>query len=158
MSLFKTILMVFIYFPTGNAQSLIRECITSTGNYISENGTTVQQTIGQSYGTTSNYSDNIRYNPGFQQPVFTIETIKSSIDVTVFPNPTSNLITIETLTELKEITLQITNIAGQILFNEKTGVFKSRIIDCSDWANGTYLITLSDPENSLYSSKLIISK
>lgn len=140
------------------AQTLKRQCIASTGNCILENGTTVQQTIGQPYGTTSYYSNKTRYNPGFQQPVFSVETIKSTINATVFPNPASNQITIETNLTLENVIIQIIELSGKLVLNEKTNEFKSYTINCADWSNGVYLITLSDSKNNLYSSKLIISK
>lgn len=148
------------------AQTLKRQCIASTGNSssmlpspIGEGlGVRFQQTIGQPYGTTSYYSDKTRYNPGFQQPVFSVEIIKSSINATVFPNPTSNQVTIETTLVLENVIIQIIELSGKLVLNEKINEFKSYTINCADWSNGVYLITLSDSKNNLYSSKLIISK
>lgn len=156
---FGVILISHISYLTSSfAQTLKRQCIASTGNCILENGTTVQQTIGQPYGTTSFYTNKTRYNPGFQQPVFSVETIKSSINATVFPNPASNQITIETNLTLENVIIQIIELSGKLVLNEKINEFKSYTINCADWSNGVYLITLSDSKNNLYSSKLIISK
>lgn len=140
------------------AQTIKRQCIASTGSYITDNGTTVQQTIGQPYGTTSYYSNKTRFNPGFQQPVYRIETIKSRINATVFPNPASNQITIETTVLLEDVTIQILDISGKLVLNENIKEFKNYSIDCSNWSNGTYLISLADSKNDLYSSKLIITR
>jgi len=140
------------------AQTLKRQCIASAGNCMLVNGNMVQQTIGQPYGTTSYYNNKIRYNPGFQQPVFSLETIKSSINATVFPNPTSNQITIETALVLENVIIQIMELSGKLVLNEKINQFKSYTINCAAWSNGVYLIALSDSKNNLYSSKLIISK
>lgn len=152
------ICILFICFSTGQAQTLKRQCIASTGSYVSENGTTIQQTIGQPYGTTSYYSNTTRFNPGFLQPVFRIENIKTSINATIFPNPTSNQITIETTIILENVVVQIVDINGKLLLNKKIDELKSYTIDCSDWSSGAYLISLSDSKNALYSSKLIITR
>lgn len=150
--------ILFIFFSKGDAQTLKRQCIASTGSYVSENGTTLQQTIGQPYGTTSYYSNTTRFNPGFLQPVFRIETIKSSINAKIFPNPTANQVTIETTIILENVVIQIVDITGKILLNQKIAEFKTYTIDCSNWSNGAYVISLADSKNSLYSSKLIITR
>ncbi len=152
------LIILLIFFSKVDAQTIKRQCIASTGSFTTENGTTVQQTIGQSYGTTPYYSNKTRFNPGFQQPAFRIENIKSRIDATVFPNPTSNQLTIETAILLEDVTLQILDISGKLLLNENIKEFKTYSIDCSNWSSGTYLITLSDAKYDLYSSKLIISR
>lgn len=152
------LLILFVFFSKADAQTIKRQCIASTGSYITDNGTTVQQTIGQPYGTTSYYSNKTRFNPGFQQPVYRIETIRSRINATVFPNPASNQITIETTVLLEDVTIQILDIGGKLLLNENIKEFKNYTIDCSNWSNGTYLISLSDSKNDLYSSKLIITR
>jgi hypothetical protein len=87
-----------------------------------------------------------------------METIKSTINAKVFPNPASKQITIESNNTLENVVVQIVDMSGQILLNEKVNEFKSYTIDCAAWANGFYLITLSDSKSDLYSSKLIISK
>jgi|GEM_PF-718130 len=152
------VFIFFILFSEGQAQSLKRQCIASTGSFISENGTTVQQTIGQPYGTTSYYSSKIRFNPGFQQGVFRVETIKSTISAKIFPNPASNQITIETSSILEDVLLRIVDVSGKLVFNEKLNELKSYTIDCYNWSNGVYVISLSDSQNALYSAKLIISR
>lgn len=150
--------ILLIFFSTGDAQTLKRQCVASTGSYVSENGVTLQQTIGQPYGTTPYYSNTTRYTPGFLQPVFRIENIKSSIDATIFPNPTSNQVTIESTIILENVLIQIVDINGKILLNQKIAEFKTYTIDCSNWSNGAYVISLADAKNSLYSSKLIITR
>lgn len=151
-------IILLAFFSTVDAQTLKRQCVASTGSYVSENGTTLQQTIGQPYGTTSYYSNTTRFNPGFLQPVFRIENIKSSIEATIFPNPTSNQVTIESSIILENVIIQIVDINGKILLNQKINEFKTYTVDCSNWSSGVYLISLADSKSSLYSSKLIISR
>ncbi len=156
--IWPSLFILFIFSLNCNAQSLKRQCVASAGSLISANGAAVQQTIGQPYGASTYYSDETRFNPGFQQPVFRIETIKSTINAAIFPNPASNKITIETNVQLENVTLQIIDLNGKLVLNEKINEFKSYTIYCGNWANGAYLIILSDSKNDLYSSKLIISR
>ena len=152
-------LIVFALFNSlADAQTLQRQSISSAGSTMSANGNIVRQTIGQSYGTTSYYSNEIRYNPGFQQPVFRVETISSSISASVFPNPTSKQVTIETSIVIENAIVKIIDMNGKLLLNETTVKLKNYTINCSDWADGVYFITLSDSRHNLYSSKLIIAK
>ncbi|MDO9187237.1 MAG: T9SS type A sorting domain-containing protein [Bacteroidia bacterium] len=153
-----SLFLLLVFFSTGDAQTLKRQCVASTGNYVSENGTTLQQTIGQPYGTAPYYSNTTRFTPGFLQPIFRIENIRSSIEATIFPNPTSNQVTIESTILLENILIQIVDITGKILLNQKVNEFKTYTIDCSNWSSGVYLISLADSKSSLYSSKLIISR
>ncbi len=150
--------ILLVFSSTSNAQTLKRQCVASTGNYVSENGVTLQQTIGQPYGTAPYYSNTTRYTPGFLQPVFRIENIKSSIDATVFPNPASNQVTIASTIILENVVIQIVDITGKMLLNQKIAEFKTYTIDCSNWSTGAYVISLADSKNSLYSSKLIITR
>ena len=150
--------ILLVFFSTGEAQTVKRQCVASAGSYVSENGITLQQTIGQPYGTAPYYSNTTRFTPGFLQPVFRIENIKSSIEATIFPNPTSNQITIETTVILENVLVKIIDINGKLLLNKKIDVLKNYTIDCSDWSSGAYLISLSDSKNALYSSKLIITR
>jgi hypothetical protein len=155
---FRIFLFLFIYHTNVSAQSLKRECVASTGSSTTTDGTSIQQTIGQPYGTAPNYSNNIKFTPGFQQPIYKIEVIKSTINVSLFPNPTSERVTIQAASPLENVTVQIIDMNGKLLLNEKINELKSYTINCSNWANGVYVITLSDSKNDLYSSKLVISR
>lgn len=151
-------LVLLVFLSEAGAQTLKRESVSSSGSSVIINGASLQQTIGQPYGTNSNYGNKTRFNPGFQQPVFRIETIKTTINAKVFPNPASNQVTIETLKMLENVLVQIMDMNGKLVLNEKLNEFSSYAINCSDWSNGMYLITLSDAKSDLYSSKLIISR
>ncbi len=141
-----------------NAQSLQRETIASSGAYVIGNGTLIRQTIGQPYGTSSNYDNGIKFNPGFQQALFSVETINSTIDLLIFPNPATRQVTIKTTSVLENVNLQIIDANGKILISEKLNEFTSYTANCDTWANGVYLISLYNSKNNLYSSKLIINK
>jgi hypothetical protein len=88
LQLWRILLCIIFLFNSpskGHTQSLKRQSIGSAGSSKSETGTTIQQTIGQPYNTTSYYSNEVRYNPGFLQPVFRIEGIKTSISAKIYP-------------------------------------------------------------------------
>ncbi|MES2592353.1 MAG: T9SS type A sorting domain-containing protein [Bacteroidota bacterium] len=154
------VLAFFVVFILGygTAQTLQRQCIGSGGTFMVDNGVLIQQTVGQPYATNTNYSDGITYRPGFQQPIFKIKLIHSTISLNVFPNPATSWVTLQCDNILKDVIIRVVDIAGKLLIEEKIAEFKSYTLNCEDWINGTYLITASDSQNNSYSSKLMILK
>ena len=159
-SLKSCMLVFFLIFYTiqCNSQTLQRESIASGGDYIINQGTLIQQTIGQPYGTQTSYGNQITYRPGFQQPVFKLELIHSTISLKVFPNPATSSVTIQSSTTLADVLIQINDMSGKILISQQISEFNSYSLNCENWANGFYTISVSDAKNNKYSSKLIISR
>lgn len=148
-------LTVFIL-SYSEAQTLQRQCIGSGGTYMLDNGLIIQQTVGQPYATNTSYSDGITYRPGFQQPIFKIKLIHSTISLNVFPNPATSWVTLQCENILKDVIIRVVDITGKLLIEEKIAEFKIYSFNCDEWVNGTYLITASDSQHNSYSSKLII--
>ncbi len=141
------------------AQSVSRQCVASSGGtYLLSNGMLISQTIGQSYGTKADYSNGVSYRPGFQQPVLQIQLIHTTISLKVFPNPAVNSVTIQSQNVIKDALIQVVEMSGKILIRQQMSELTTYTFNCEDWANGNYIITVSDAQNHLYSSKLIILK
>lgn len=140
------------------AQSLQRQSVSCAGGYIYTEGTLVRQTIGQPYSTTTKYNDNITYRPGFQQPIFKINLIHTNINLDVFPNPATNWVTLKSSKSLSNVKIQVVDISGKLIVSQEVEEFKSHTLNCEEWPNGTYVISLSDGGQNGYSSKLIILK
>lgn len=151
-------ILLIVSQPNAVAQTLQRQSIGSAGSYIYTEGTLVQQTIGQPYSTATKYDDNITYRPGFQQPVFKINLIHTNINLDVFPNPATNWVILKTSKTLTNVKIQVVDITGKLIINQDVEEFKSHTINCEQWPNGTYVISLSDGGKNSYSSKLIILK
>lgn len=65
------------------------------------------------------------------------------IDGSIYPNPTSNLITIEFQTDLPELALEVISLNGAKVLSQQvrsTGGMVKEILDLSGLAKGTYLI------------------
>jgi hypothetical protein len=70
-----------------------------------------------------------------------VKEISKSNEITVYPNPTSNLITIE---NSNNSTLSITSAEGKIIFRGKiNGRF---VFDLSKYASGVYALRLQTDE------------
>ncbi|MFY9310498.1 MAG: T9SS type A sorting domain-containing protein [Bacteroidia bacterium] len=140
------------------AQSLQRQSIGSGGNYMFSDGALIQQTVGQPYSTQTLYEDNIAYRPGFQQPIFKVNLIRSNISMDVFPNPATSWVTLKSSKTLLNVKLQVFDITGKLIVDQRMDEFKSYTINCQEWGNGMYVIALADDAKNSYSSKLIILK
>lgn len=149
---------ITIVFDVAYAQSLQRQSIGSAGGSVYYNGTLVQQTVGQPYATNTSYDDGIIYRPGFQQPVFKVDLIKTSINMDVYPNPATSWVNLKSSKMLTSATFQVVDINGKLIFKETFNEFDSYTLKCDDWSNGTYVLSLSDQAGNYYSSKLIILK
>lgn len=153
------LVICILYLPhTAYAQSLQRQGIGSAGNYMFSDGALIQQTVGQPYSTQTSYEDNITYRPGFQQPIFKVNLIRSNISMDVFPNPATNWVTLKSSKTLLNARIQVFDIAGKLLVDQHIDEFKSYTLNCQEWGNGIYVITLADDAKNSYSSKLIILK
>ena len=152
-----TFLIVGIFSKT-QAQSLQRQGIGSAGSYVYAEGTLIQQTVGQPYSTNTRYDDNLTYRPGFQQPIFKVNLIRTTINLDVFPNPATNWVTLKSTKTLSDVKIQVVDIAGKLIVNQQVDEFNSYTINCEEWPNGIYVISVADNGNNSYSSKLIILK
>ena len=150
---------VFIFFTVQTrSQTLQRQSVASGGTFMQTEGATIQQTVGQSYSTIPYYGTGITYRPGFQQPVFRIELIQSNITLNVFPNPATRLVTILSTELLKDALVQVADMNGKLLIHEQMSELKTYSFNCETWANGFYMIAVSDSKKRQYSSKLVILK
>lgn len=145
----------------GYSQTIARQSISSYGTTSSKDGHWYAQTIGQAYNTQNVENSNV--TQGFLQPVsYKIEAVVQNdfkaLEIKVFPNPSQYQITIKSTEVLKEASIIISNIQGNIIYEQKIQNEKEHVINCSSWASGTYLIKIQDDNNKQSVSKLIISK
>lgn len=76
-------------------------------------------------------------------------------DITVFPNPTNESITIATDVLFKG-SVELISLQGQLLYHDS---FNSKgVIDVSDFPNGIYLVRLTHENGSVQTSKFSVLK
>ena len=142
------------------AQVIRRQSIGGYGSGMVD-GVLVQQTTGQPYATTAFYSNEISVRPGFQQPSkYVLETIHSNLTISlnVYPNPATSSVTIQSPEAITNALIQVRDMDGNLVLNEKVAELKTYWINSETWQKGFYFINLYDGQNNMYSSKLIISK
>jgi alpha-tubulin suppressor-like RCC1 family protein len=86
------------------------------------------------------------------------EITLNSTNISVYPNPTNDIINVDyTLENSTKITIQITNIQGQIINEikiDRNSGTQTETIDLSNQSSGMYFITLTT-ENNSFTSKVV---
>jgi len=131
-----------------------QDVITTTGDSLKNKATVVNWTIGEVFIET--FSKNkVSTTLGFNQPVFSLTSIleKNKIKLSIFPNPTSQLVHIKFDGKLPSI-IKILTIEGKLLsFLEiKEQTLK---LDFSKYQNGIYIVEIFDESGYSYSYQII---
>jgi hypothetical protein len=154
----KPIIFLFLCFAPGlesNSQSLTQQIVASAGS----SQTTLQWTVGElvvATFTNANYT----LTQGFHQnniKVTAIETLMSSnISFRVFPNPTSDFVTIQADKELPDAQIELYNIKGELI--SKKLLNTNSQIDFTALSSGTYLLKVVSAMNKINSTYRIVKQ
>lgn len=156
-----SIIVILLEANSISSQTIKRQTISCVGSSGTTDGVAMQQTIGQPYFTKAHYDNSIGLRPGFQQfSKVRVETIDNDtkLNVNIFPNPASYLVSIESSEVIENGVIQLFDINGRLIFKEKIDLFKNYAINCENYQNGVYFITIHDEQNNKCTSKLIITK
>lgn len=143
------------------AQSVKRQSIGTLGTTHYSEEYTIQQSAGQPFKTNTYYNDSSGYLPGFIQPnVYKASFVSSSslISIDVFPNPASETVSFIAEKNLENLVIDIYDLTGKLILQEKILQLQSYVLDCEQWSSGLYLLSLRDNKGNLYHFKLIKSK
>ena len=157
-------LILLVCIPINSqAQSVKRQCVSSYGATIASNNIICMQTVGQPFNTIASFKNKTPILPGFQQPVvFKVETINSSLlktlNLNIYPNPASYSVTIQSGKLIENSIICVTDITGKVIMSDSAIQFHTYSINCEAWANGIYIITVSDKNQNISSIKLTINK
>jgi hypothetical protein len=160
----RVFLVLLVCIPLSNhAQSVKRQCVSSYGTTIAVNGAAYMQTVGQPFSTIASSEIKTSVLQGFQQPVvFNVEQLKSlspkSLNLSVFPNPATYSVTIYSGEIIENSAISVMDLAGNVIMTANADHLQTYSINCETWANGIYIITVSDRYQNKSSSKLIINK
>ena len=159
----RILLTAMLFFITigSKAQSIQRQSISSTGTYNQTDGVLIQQTIGQPYATGGYYANDLVLRPGFQQfSNIKLELIRppAEFSLNVYPNPVIQSVTIESREVIDQAFIQVTDLNGRITIKENVADLRTHVINCNEWPNGIYFITLYNKNKNIFSSKIIKSK
>ncbi|MCF8462249.1 MAG: T9SS type A sorting domain-containing protein [Flavobacteriales bacterium] len=129
-----------------NAQSISPDVVASAGTHFSNGSTQLSWTIGEPVINTHDNGSNI-LTQGFHQPDITVtgihETEMALEGVSVYPNPTDQLLNIRLEGQQNDVTLGLYDSAGRmVLSDELTSGSTLSQLSLTGIANGTYLLRL----------------
>ena len=148
MQLFKlslsTSLIMFLVCTSSMAQSTL----SSGGNHSQTDDFLHTYIIGEMTLVHTATSPSLTITQGTLQPTdetLSVDDIKKLTDaIKIYPNPTRSLVYIDTYLEVgEEVTLQLTDVRGRLLFTNKTKVrseIQQQTIDMSGYQTGTYIL------------------
>jgi len=123
---------------------------TSDGfkNYLQDNVVIGENLKCMYYNDTTYYSWYfVEYSPGYCTSTGDINNASLPGDFIIFPNPSSDEITIDNLSQ--KTIISFCNLQGQLLFQKTTHERKTEI-DISEFAKGIYLLILKNDKTNNY--------
>ena len=140
----------------GQTQTISPSVISSTGGAISDTATVLNWTLGETV-IQNIQSGNNYLSQGFHQPYYTVitavENTTAFFDVTVFPNPTANILNI-IINSDSELPFEffLFDINGKILFQKEERTIAKQhtfIYDTGNLATGLYFIKITNTEKNI---------
>ena len=153
----KLIFMFLLSFALTGIKA--QDATTATGGDASGTGGTESYSVGQiAYEYISSTGGAI--NEGVQQPYafFTVSITENnniSLSYSVYPNPTASTVNLKVENQnLENLSFQLFDINGKQLMNEKI-TSNETSITMGSFANGNYLLKVSDNNKELKTIKII---
>lgn len=146
--LYTLIALLFITGIRVNGQSISPQIFGSAGNYYAVGGNSLSFTIGEALTTTLTNS-NYKITQGFQQPSYmatAISEVENPIyDLSIYPNPANNVITIlnNGNSFANNTQLFLIDVLGRKLIEQQLNN-KQTLIDLQQLTAGTYFIVIDE--------------
>lgn len=147
------------------AQSIAPQSINSSGTKMSQANGSLSFTVGELVvlSLTDSLGNTIGggFTVGATLTTASIqETDATVLDVKVFPNPTSDLVSIYiNHSTLKQVLVSITDLQGKELYNGKyAGISNTIGINTSSYARGTYILSLKNTNNQVLGTYKIMKQ
>ena len=152
-------IIIALFVKTAISQTAYLELISSSGESSNNTSYQLDWSIGESITSTYNV-DNYLITQGFHQNTYStllVKDLAKDIDLYVFPNPTSDILTIRNNTSTFFLgTISITDLQGNVI-QQKTITTKEEHLDLSNYADGGYLLLVKQ-QNELIKIFKIIKK
>ena len=147
------------------AQSLEPQSLNSAGTKMTQSNGSLSFTVGELVVTTQTDSQGNSLGGGFTTGA-TLTTVSVQepdvriLKVNVYPNPTSDLVTVSIQqNNLSQLVLEIIDINGKVLSSEKyVGINNSIGINTASWISGSYFLKLKTTQNQLLGSYKIVKQ
>jgi hypothetical protein len=145
------------------AQSIAPQSVNSSGAKMSQSNGSLSFTVGELVVLNLTDSEGNTLGGGFTAgaTITTVgiqETDATVLDVSVFPNPTSDLVNIRiNHSTIEQVVVFITDLQGKEVYNGiYAGISNTIGINTSEYAPGTYLLSLKNNNNQVLGTYKII--
>lgn len=154
--LFMSILLLLSVFYS---KTMAQEAVLSAGGNTTQSNGSVSYSIGQVFSSDAESSDHY-VTEGVQQAfeiyvVTEIEALAKTMDLLVYPNPTSDFLKLKTSEEAFEtLSFVLTNVQGQVLQTQKVNQKETRV-NLKNYAPGSYFLNIRTEEETIKTFKII---
>lgn len=146
-----------------HAQSIAPQSVNSSGTKMSQANGSLSFTVGELVVLNLSDSEGNTLGGGFTAgatltTVNIQETDVTVLDVSVFPNPTSDLVNIRiNHSTIEQVVVFISDLQGKEVYNGiYAGISNTIGINTSEYAPGTYLLSLKNNNNQVLGTYKII--
>jgi len=142
-----------------NSQSIERDVIAAAGDHFVAPTFSLSWTLGEPVSETIS-NDDLMLTQGFHQGgEFKLtaihEPLAEQFDITIFPNPTADILNIRFNSEMNEIiTVQLYSMTGEKILFERTQD-KNIQLNLANLSNASYLLSLRKNDGALITSYVI---
>jgi hypothetical protein len=147
------------------AQSIAPQSVNSGGTKMTQANSSLSFTVGELVVLSQTDSDGNTIGGGFTAgATLTTMSIKETdaavLDVSVFPNPTSDLVNIRiNHSSIEQVVVSITDLQGKEVYNGLyAGISNVIGINTASYATGTYVLSLKNLNNQVLGTYKIIKQ
>jgi hypothetical protein len=154
----KHLIILLLVSSIGYSQSISKQVIGSAGKTQSNSNLKVSWTVGEpivGLMTAGGNQLSNGYHPAMNVKALKIEDNSLDLQITVYPNPTSQLLCVSH-PELNSFAIQITDLNGKQMYAGK--ISKDHPLDVSHYTQGMYLVTIENKETKIKNTYKIIKK
>ena len=137
-------------------QTTSPELVSSAGDTYSNSSFQIDWSIGEPVIATHSSGSYI-ITQGFHQNFYVVTAIKNpktEVSITAFPNPTTDLITVNLGDSNNNNLIILTDPSGKILQQKETNN-KQELLNLSDYTKGIYFLTIKQENKLIQSFKII---
>jgi hypothetical protein len=163
---YKSIILLGVYLLLVNinyAQSIAPQSVNSGGTKMTQANVSLSFTLGELVVLSQTDSNGNTLGGGFTAGATLTtasiqETDASMLDVSVFPNPTSDLVNIRiNHSNIVQVVVSITDLQGKEMYIGKyAGISNVIGINTASYATGTYVMSLKNLNNQVFGTYKII--
>ena len=143
----------FVIALMAHGQSISPDVVASAGTHFTGGGAQLSWTIGEPLITTVSNGGNT-ITQGFHQTMLSVTSVDeltvAGIDVTVFPNPTSEILNIQLKNNKESLQLNLFDLNGKLLQTRKIAAEESTLqINMDQYAMANYVLRIYSADASV---------